>query len=60
MSWSSANQVAQLLLFALSGVAMATGIYLAGILTGIPIWGRRTSGIWPQVISFAATLLLFR
>mmetsp|Transcript_27844 Transcript_27844/g.42157 ORF Transcript_27844/g.42157 Transcript_27844/m.42157 type:complete len:462 (+) Transcript_27844:77-1462(+) len=60
MSWNSANQFAQLLLFALSGVAMATGIYLAGILTGIPIWGRRTSGIWPQVISFAATLLLFR
>eukprot|EP00547_Thalassionema_nitzschioides_P006005 CAMPEP_0194206538 /NCGR_PEP_ID=MMETSP0156-20130528/5533_1 /TAXON_ID=33649 /ORGANISM="Thalassionema nitzschioides, Strain L26-B" /LENGTH=425 /DNA_ID=CAMNT_0038933079 /DNA_START=29 /DNA_END=1303 /DNA_ORIENTATION=- len=38
MSWSSANQVANLILFACSVVAMATGIYLAGVLTGIPIW----------------------
>lgn len=60
MSWNSANQMANLIMFACSGVAMATGIYLAGVLTGIPIWGRRTSGIWPQAISFAATLLLFR
>jgi len=60
MSFSSATKASKFITMTLSGIAMVSGVYLAALLTGIPVWGTKTSGIWPQAISFIATLFLFR
>jgi len=60
MSWKSAQKSSKLITSFLAGSAMLSGVFLAGALTGVPIWGSRTAGIWPQVVSFVATLFLFR